>query len=248
MPKLILRYDERELQEAAVGTHPVSIGRLPDNMIVIDNAAVSGRHARVFREGNHYVVEDLKSTNGTFVNDKPIARHTLLEGDVILVGKHSLLFTLSGGEQGPEAERPESAVPDVGGTMMLDTLKQKELLAGLDHGRASHMHSVIPKTAMPAPPARSGSVRVIAGEANQSSFQLTAVTTIIGKADNAQIRTKGWFKPKVSAAIARKGDGFTVTPMDAVVLVNKQKISGRHDLANGDLIEVSGLTLEFKLV
>ena len=68
MPKLILKFEERELQECAVGTHPVSIGRLPDNNVVIDNPAVSGRHARVYREGNHYVLEDLKSTNGTFVN------------------------------------------------------------------------------------------------------------------------------------------------------------------------------------
>lgn len=249
MPKLILRFNERALQETAVGTHPVSIGRLPDNTIVIDNPAVSGRHARVFREGNHYVVEDLKSTNGTFVNDKPIARHTLLEGDVVLLGKHSLLFTLSGGDQEPAAaEEAATFVPDVGGTMMLDTMKQKELLAGLDHGRPSHMHSVIPKTAIPAPPSRTGSVRVIAGSSNESKYQLTAVTTIIGKADHAQIRTRGWFKPKVSAAIARKGDGFTVTPMGASVLVNKEKITGRRDLADGDMIEVSGLTLEFKLV
>jgi predicted component of type VI protein secretion system len=249
MPKLILKFDARELQETAVGTHPVSIGRLPDNDVVIDNPAVSGRHARVFREGNHYVVEDLKSTNGTFVNEKPIARHTLLEGDVVLVGKHSLVFTLAGGEPAEEAsEKAGGFVPDVGGTMMLDTLKQKELLAGLDQGRSSQMHSVIPKTAIPAPPARTGSVRVIAGDSAAPSYPLTAVTTIIGKADNAQIKTRGWFKPKVSAAIARKGDGFTVTPMGAAVLVNSEKISGRRDLTHGDMIEVSGLTLEFKLV
>ena len=249
MPKLILKFDERELQETAVGTHPVSIGRLPDNTVVIDNPAVSGRHARVFREGDHYVVEDLKSTNGTFVNDKPVARHTLLEGDIVLVGKHSLVFTLAGGEQGEKAAAaPGGFVPDVGGTMMLDTMKQKELLAGLDQGRPSHMHSVIPKTAIPAPPARTGSVRVISGDSDAKRYPLTAVTTIIGKADNAQIRTKGWFKPKVSAAIARKGDGFTVTPMGAAVLLNSEKITGRRDLTDGDMIEVSGLTLEFKLV
>ena len=76
MPKLILKFDDRELQECAVGTHAVTIGRLPDNMLVIDNAAVSGRHARVYREGNHYVVEDLKSTNGTFVERASRSRGT----------------------------------------------------------------------------------------------------------------------------------------------------------------------------
>jgi predicted component of type VI protein secretion system len=217
-------------------------------MIVIDNPAVSGRHARVFREGNHYVVEDLKSTNGTFVNEKPIARHTLLEGDVVLVAKHSLVFSLAGGEQAPMDEADaDSFVPGIGGTMMLDTMKQKQMLSGLEQGRSSQMHSVIPKTAIPAPPVRNGSVRVVSGKADQSEYMLTAVTTIIGNADTAQIRTKGWFKPKVAAAIARKGDGYTVTPMGATLTVNGQKVSSRHDLANGDLIEVSGLTLEFRL-
>ena len=128
MPKLILKFDDRELQECAVGTHPVAIGRLPDNNVVIDNPAVSGRHARVYREGNHYVLEDLKSTNGTFVNDKPIARHTLLEGDVVLVGKHTLVFTQKGGEQDADAKQ-EQFVPDVGGTMMLDTMKRRPLMS-----------------------------------------------------------------------------------------------------------------------
>jgi len=95
MPRLILNFDERKLQEWAVGTHPVSIGRLPGNTVVIDHPAVSGRHARVSREGSEYVLEDLQSTNGTFVHDKPIVRHTLLEGDVIVLGRHTLSFTLS---------------------------------------------------------------------------------------------------------------------------------------------------------
>ena len=247
MPKLILKFDERELQECAVGTHPVSIGRLPDNMVVIDNAAVSGRHARVYKEDHHYVLEDLKSTNGTFVNDKPIARHTLLEGDVVLIGKHSLVFTQKGGEQEQDAAGKAEFVPEIGGTMVLDTEKHKSLLAGLDQGRASQMHSVIPKTDM-RPAARAGSLKVISGKADQSEYPLASVTTVIGKADNAQIRTKGWFKPKVSAAIARKGQGYTVTPTGAKVFVNGSLLSGRHELIDGDMIEVSGLTLEFKLV
>jgi pSer/pThr/pTyr-binding forkhead associated (FHA) protein len=249
MAKLVLRFGERHMQEYAVGTHPVSIGRLPDNMIVIDNPAVSGRHARVLREGNHYVVEDLRSTNGTFVNEKPIARHTLLEGDVVLVGKHSLVFTLAGGEQHERvALAADPFVPEIGGTRVLDTLRQKSLLEGLDQGRPSHMHSVIPKTSIPAPPPRAATVRVLSGHSDQSEYPLTAVTTLIGKADNAQIRTTGWFKPKVSAAIARKGAGFTVTSMGANVMVNNQKVLGRQDLRDGDTIQVSGLTLQFKLV
>ena len=225
MPKLILKFDDRELRECAVGNEPVSIGRRPDNMIIIDHPVVSGRHARVFREGNQYVVEDLKSTNGTFVNHKPIARHTLVEGDTVLVGKHSLVFSLAGGRQEPAEDDN----------------------AGRDDDRQSPMDAIVPKTAIPAPPARIGSVRVVSGKSDRSEYALVAVTTIIGTSDTAHIRTRGWFKPRVAAAIARKGEGFTVTPMGAAVIVNGQKVSNRQELADGDRIEVSGLTLEFRL-
>lgn len=247
MPKLILKFEQRELQECAVGTHPVSIGRLPDNNVVIDNPAVSGRHARVYREGNHYVLEDLKSTNGTFVNDKPVARHTLLDGDVIMVGKHTIAFTQQGGEQS-ENVKAEQFVPEIGGTMMLDTMKQKALLSGLDQERPSQVYdAVVPKTAIPSAAGRIGTIKVISGKTGQSEYVLAAVTTMIGKSESAQIRLKGWFKPKVAAAIARRGEGFTITPMGSKLTVNGEPITGRRDLASGDLIELSGLTLEFTL-
>ena len=239
MPRLILKLNDRELQECAIGSHPVSIGRLPDNAVVIDNPAVSGRHARVYREGNHYVLEDLKSTNGTFVNDQPIARHSLLEGDVILVGKHTLAFTQRGGEQDDTA-KTEMLVPDVS--------RQQTRLSGLDQGRPSQVYdAVVPKTAIPSAHGRIGTMKVIAGNTNQSDYVLAAVTTMIGKAENAQIKLQGWFKPKVAAAIERKGEGFTITPMGGTLTVNGERISGRHDLISGDLIDVSGLTLEFTL-
>lgn len=138
MPTLTLKFGDRSLQECPVGTHPVTIGRLPDNMIVIDNPAVSGRHASVFREGDDYIVEDLKSTNGTFVSEKPIVRCTLRDHDVVLVGKHSLVFSLAGGEQADVAE-PVPFVPDVGGTMMLDTFRsQGPARWRFDRGSWSH--------------------------------------------------------------------------------------------------------------
>lgn len=223
MAKLILRYDARALRECAVGAQPVSIGRLPDNTLVIDNPAVSGRHARVYREGKHFVLEDLKSTNGTFVNDRPIARHTLSPGDVVLIGKHTLVF-----EDGSE---PDSHV-----------------LGGLDHGRPSQMYdAVVPKTAIPTAQGRIGTLKVIAGNTGQPEYVLAAVTTMIGKADNAQIRLQGWFKPKVAATIARRGEGFSITPMSGTLLINGDRITSRRELTSGDRIEVAGITLEFTL-
>jgi len=247
MPKLILMFGDRELSECAVGTQPVTIGRMPDNNLVIDNPAVSGRHARVYREGNHYVLEDLKSTNGTFVNDKPIARHTLLEGDAVLVGKHTLLFTQQDGEQ-IEAPAEQPSVPAIGGTRVLDTDRQKKLLEKVDQKRPAPVYdAAIPRTAIPTAQGRIGTITVVSGNTAQREYVMAAVTTMIGTADTAQIRLKGWFKPKVAAAIARKGEGFSIAPMGGKVSVNGERINGRRDLASGDLIQVSGVTLQFDL-
>jgi predicted component of type VI protein secretion system len=246
MPRLIVKLGGQELQECAVGARPVTIGRLPDNNLVIDNPAVSGRHARVYREGNHYVLEDLKSTNGTFVNDKPVARHTLLDGDVMLIGKHTVVYLQHGGEQ-PDEPRADEAAPEITGAMP-GPHKQKHLLSGLDQGRPSQVYdAVVPKTAIPTAQGRIGTIKVIGGNTGQSEYLLSAVTTMIGRAEAAQIKLNGWFKPKVAAAIARRGEGFTITPMGGKLTVNGEQISGRRDLASGDLIEVSGLMLEFTL-
>lgn len=227
MAKLILKFDDRDLGECAVGTQPVSIGRLPDNVMTIDNPAVSGRHARVYKEGDNYVLEDLKSTNGTFVNDRPIARHTLREGDVILIAKHRLLFTHAGGEQA--ADMPTSGSD---GTMLPETQT-----AGVAE----------PETAIPTLHGRIGTIKVKSGNTGQTDYVLSTVTTLIGRTEMAQIRLKGWFKPKIAAAIARRGDGFTITPMGGKVVVNGEAISGRRDLSSGDTIVVSGVTLELTL-
>jgi predicted component of type VI protein secretion system len=219
MPKLILKLDDRTIAEYAVGAHPIAIGRSPDNGIVIDNPTVSGRHARVYREGPHSVLEDLKSTNGTFVNDKPVARHTLLEGDRVLVGKHHLVFSQQDFEDEPLGPRRPSQIYD----------------------------AVVPGTAILTPRARIGTLKVIDGNTGQSEYVLAAETTTIGKAVTAQIRLKGWFKPEIAAAIARHGGAFTITPMRGRLSVNGERVSNRRDLASGDRIEVSGLTLEFTL-
>jgi pSer/pThr/pTyr-binding forkhead associated (FHA) protein len=239
MPKLIVKFDDRELKECAVGTQTVTIGRLPDNTLVIDNPAVSGRHARVYRDGAHYVLEDLKSTNGTFVNDKPIARHALVAGDVILIGKHLVVF-----DPGDEASSQSTAAA----AATRERAPQKHLLTGLEQGRPSQVYdAVVPKTAIPTAQGRIGSLKVTRGDTDQSAYLLSAVTTMIGKSEAAQIKLKGWFKPKIAAAIARRGEGFTITPMGGTVSINGEKISGRRDLMSGDLIEVSGLSLEFTL-
>jgi pSer/pThr/pTyr-binding forkhead associated (FHA) protein len=84
--RLILQFEDRILKECSVGLM-ATIGRLPDNTMVIDNPAVSGHHACVFRDGDAYR-GGLESTNGTFVNETGHST-TLQNRDVLLIGKHT---------------------------------------------------------------------------------------------------------------------------------------------------------------
>ena len=81
-----------------------TIGRLPDNDVRIDNPAVSGHHSLIINILNDSFLEDLNSTNGTYVNGKLIKKHALQHGDVITIGHHQLRFS---DQQEPQTEQDE---------------------------------------------------------------------------------------------------------------------------------------------
>lgn len=90
--KLILSFNDQTVGEFPLEKEALTIGRRPECDIHIDNLAVSGRHARVMTISGSSFLEDLESTNGTFVNGKKVAKHPLSNGDLIMIGKHSLRF------------------------------------------------------------------------------------------------------------------------------------------------------------
>lgn len=258
MPKLILQFEETVLKEVTVG-QTVTIGRLPGNSLVIDSPIVSSKHARVVRNGDDFIVEDLKSTNGTFVNRQRVTRHTLRDGDVMVVGKHRLVFDRAGGDDAAAAE-PPAEVAEVPGTVSLDDEGRRELLAEVEarlreedmRGAASAMtvaglpRPVAGPTAPPSSP-RTGILRVLAGLSDQSEYTLSGRTSLIGKADTALVRLKGWFEPKTALTIARAGEVYTATSLSGKNLINGQPLTGRRDMKEGDVLQVGGLTLEFHL-
>ena len=92
MARLVLKLDNVVLREYAITSRPVTIGRLIDNTIPLDNLAVSGRHARIVQEQGLFVLYDEESTNGTYVNGQKVSRAALTNGDSINVGRHVLTF------------------------------------------------------------------------------------------------------------------------------------------------------------
>jgi len=243
MAKLTLQFEGTVLREYVIDAS-VTIGRLPDNAVIVDNPAVSGHHARVFREGDRVILEDLKSTNGTFVNGHPVTRHALQHGDEVLVGKHQLVF------DSMADDRPVSApvIEGLGDTVYLDTKQHRALRATLEATRAEadRAASARPTAKAPVPHRRVGVLRVVDGRAEQPEYDLEAHTSIIGRSSTALVRLRGWFKPSVAVAIARSGDGYVATLLGGKTFINEEPLTARHQLQDGDILNVSGLTLQFQ--
>jgi len=104
MARLILSLDSQVLAEYNMSKERYTIGRLPDNDVRIDNPAVSGHHSLIINILNDSFLEDLNSTNGTYVNGKLIKKHALQHGDVITIGHHQLRFS---DQQVNDAEQDE---------------------------------------------------------------------------------------------------------------------------------------------
>ena len=92
MPKMIISLDGTVLKEVQLTKDRTSLGRRPYNDIVIDNMAVSGEHAVVQMSGSESYIEDLNSTNGTYVNGKVVKKQQLHHDDMIEIGKYKIQY------------------------------------------------------------------------------------------------------------------------------------------------------------
>jgi pSer/pThr/pTyr-binding forkhead associated (FHA) protein len=121
MLKITLKFGDKVLQTIKSEKRELTIGRNPGSDIQIDNLGVSDQHARIIEEKGRYVIEDLDSTNGTFVDEKRITRAALDVNSEVIIGKHSLVVHEASTQktgQGPKTEK----------TMKLDTREYKEML------------------------------------------------------------------------------------------------------------------------
>jgi FHA domain len=225
----------------------LKIGRTPDNEIHIDNLAVSGHHARIYWETDHFVVEDNNSLNGTWLRGQRIPKATLYHGDVVLVGKHSLGFEdeVRRNVPRPAADQAIAFHTDASRmqeTVMLGTKEGKERLAQRIEGSDGH-ESPSP---MRAPV---GVLTVVEGKTDQDHYMLSDDMNVIGKSEMASIRLKGWFAPKVAAVINHREGKYFVAPSekDVKLKVNGEEVSAQQPINDGDTLEVAGVKMSFSL-
>jgi general secretion pathway protein A len=113
--KLLVATDGRTVQEVPLRIGRLIVGRTPDNDIHIDSRFVSRHHCQIITTAHSCVIEDLNSTNGIYVKSARVRRHYLNDGDVVLVGKHELIYVDERTARGrPVAHDTEPKLPVLG--------------------------------------------------------------------------------------------------------------------------------------
>ncbi len=233
MARLVLSLDGQVLAEYNMSKERYTVGRLPDNDIRIDNAAVSGHHALVINILNDSFLEDLNSTNGTYVNGKLIKKHALQHGDVITVGHHALRFVDG------EAEEPQDEF-------------EKTMVIG---PRAAARLQIPPAAAAPAPAAsapaaqqsyaapsaapRKGKLQVLSGQFAGRELELVKTLTTLGR-PGVQV-----------AAITRRSDGYYIVHVESGREGDFPQVNGvpigpqARKLHDNDVVQLAGVKMGF---
>ena len=234
MARLILTFNKQVLEQYPFGKRGgITIGRKPANDIQIDNLAVSGHHARIDKAGSDYILTDLQSTNGTFVNDKKIVSHNLRHGDTIYIGKHALIFVATDNQEINE-NLPEPS-GDVEKTMILDTAVQRDRLSLQNTPALGTIKTDVV------------GVLSFIDNSNIGEIELAKKLTRIGKSDNCDVRLGGMMIGSTAATISKRPSGYTITFTGgmAKLKVNGHIIKESYPLKDFDTIELGSYKFQF---
>ena len=218
MPKMIVSIDGVVIKEVQLTKDRTSLGRRPYNDIVIDNLAVSGEHAVLQMAGHEVHLEDLNSTNGTYVNGKAVKKLLLQSGDMVEIGKYKIKYV----NEATAAGSDKSMIIRSGS----DSLPQSTANAAALTAPAALTQIATTKAA----------IKVMSGVAAGREVALVKVVTTIGKPGVAV------------AAITRKIPGFMVSHVEGAdkPVLNGVPIGIEPMLLkDGDLLELAGTQMQF---
>jgi len=260
MAKLILSMDGLVLREIPLDKERISMGRKPHNDIQIDNLAISGEHAVIITLLNDSFLEDLNSTNGTYVNGQPIKKHFLQNGDVVELGKYRLKYVNEAPTETVAADfdKSSAARTDVVGRGTVEQAAGKGFSETRTGGRttdplglsASMATTAAPTASSPrqsmtattppgAPPAPKAAIQILTGGNAGKELELTKTLTTLGK-QGVQV-----------VVIARRPQGYFMTHVEGAqcpVVAGQTLVANKpHQLNDHDIIELGGVKMEFFL-
>jgi pSer/pThr/pTyr-binding forkhead associated (FHA) protein len=220
MGKLVVSLDGVVIKEVQITKDKTTLGRRPYNDIVIDNLAVSGEHAVLQMVGSDVFIEDLNSTNGTYINGKAIKKQLLAHNDTVEIGKYKIKYLV---EESHDYEK----------TMILQPGAQ--MPGGFPRSFGSP-HSASGGLSMAAANSAPGSIKVLNGAAAGREVTLTKVVTTVGK-PGVQV-----------ASITKRPSGYVFAHVEGAVRpsVNGAPLTGESvALKDGDVIELAGTQMQF---
>lgn len=233
MAVLTLRFENEYVSSHLFkGTSSLTIGRNKNNDVVIENLGVSGHHAKIDCLSGRFLVTDLQSKNGTFVNNQLVASRWLEHGDSITIGKHVIHFDLYEDDPSPGqvAEMSEK-------TMVLDTDQYQALLAtSYKEDRTEEVKKEMV-----------GVLSIVSGGGRE--YRLTKKMTNIGKAPFNDIVVGGLFVGKISATISQRPSGYHLSYVSgwSKPKVNGKTVTQSSVLDDLDIIQIGSTKMRFAL-
>jgi len=229
MGKLVVSLDGVVIKEVQITKDKTTLGRRPYNDIVIDNLAVSGEHAVLQMVGADVFIEDLNSTNGTYINGKAIKKQLLTHNDTVEIGKYKIKYLV---DESSEYEK----------TMIMRPSSSTASAHGGAPTMPSPSYASTPSTFgglhnLPPPPVmQPASIKVLNGAAAGREVTLTKVVTTVGK-PGVQV-----------ASITKRPNGYAFAHVEGTMRpsINGVPLVGDSaPLRNGDVIELAGTQMQF---
>ena len=236
--KLILSLNNAVLGEYSLGKERMVLGRRPDNDIQVDNLAVSGKHAAIITILNDSFLEDLDSTNGTFVNGKLVKKHALKNGDIITIGKHELKYVNEEASDSDDFEKTMIIRPGMAGHAAAAAKAEAATPAPAAPPAAAASGAAASQAAaeQPAPGQMPlGKIQVLNGPGAGKELELAKALITLGR-------------PGIQVAvITRRPQGYYITHVEGKhPIVNGESIGAQaHKLQNHDVVELAGVKMEF---
>jgi len=252
MFKLILKFQDAVVKEYSFESSPVTIGRRDDNDVAIDNMAVSGHHAVIEEdEPGHYVLVDLESLNGTYVNGMRITREHILHGDSIIVGKHVLSFVDLGfqpQEQPGEYEPAQAPTELSRGNPPVPTAEIASSEESVGPPAEAEGAGSEPLPDRPKKIELFGTLTIIAGSTPQI-IDLNKRLITLGKAEDSDIRCSGLLVGKTAALISKRPNGYFLAYREGLKKpeVNGESVHTQVQLQDGDEIAIGNTRMTFNL-
>ncbi len=228
MARLILTLDGQVLAEYNMTKERYTVGRLPDNDVRIDNPAVSGHHSLIINILNDSFLEDLNSTNGTYVNGKLIKKHALQHGDTITIGRHQLRFV---DQQSMDDDQDEFEK-----TMVIPPSQQNVSDVDKANHETDRVADVAASTGVGPGKAR---LQVLSGSFAGRELELTKALTTLGR-PGVQV-----------AAITRRAEGYYIVHVESGKDGGRPSVNGEEigaqarKLTDNDVVELAGVKMGF---